>query len=93
MPKFSLYKYVKSNRSWRYRRAAFHTTNKKLKPDIVIVNGVEKRHPEGRYYLNHQWIDVGVDTLDAQRRRALRIAHLECERLGGAPVAINAIRK
>jgi hypothetical protein len=89
MAKFSLYKYVKSKGSWRYRRAAFHTTNKKIKPDIVIVNGGTPSRGALLLEPSRRLIDVGLDALDAQRRRALRIAQLECERLGGAPVAID----
>jgi integrase len=84
--KYSLYKYVKVDGGWRYCKAAFHP-NKKIKPDIVIVKGAEEKHTEGKYYLNFagQWIDVGADALEAQRKRSLRLAQLECERLGGRP--------
>jgi hypothetical protein len=42
---------------WRYCKAAWHT-NGKVKPNIVLVNGVEETHRDGAYYLNHNqnWI-------------------------------------
>ena len=55
--KFSIYKYVKlEGKGWRYARAAYHP-NGKIKPDVVLVNGVtgknvEEKHPEGSYFVN-----------------------------------------
>ena len=79
---FSIYKYCKTNSGWRYRKAAFHS-NGKIKPNVVIVSGVEEKHIEGRYFLNFngQWIDAGVDALEAQQRRQLRLNQIEYERL------------
>lgn len=42
---FSIYKYCKTNSGWRYCKAAFHP-NRKIKPNVVIVNGVEEKHTE-----------------------------------------------
>lgn len=61
--KYTLYKYVKIDRTWRYCKAAFHD-NGKIKPDVVFVDakqGLLEKHPEGRYYRNHNgtWIDAG----------------------------------
>jgi hypothetical protein len=36
---------------WRYCKAAF-CSNGKIKPNIVIVGGVEEKHTEERYFLN-----------------------------------------
>ena len=81
---FSIYKYCKTNSGWRYCKAAFHS-NGKIKPNVVVVSGVEEKHTEGRYFLNfnRQWIDVGVDALEAQRLRQLRLNQIEYERLSG----------
>jgi hypothetical protein len=78
---FSIYKYCKTDSGWRYCKAAYHS-NGKIKPNVVIVGSVEEQHTEGRYFLNFnsQWIDVGVDALEAQRRRQLRLNQVESEK-------------
>ncbi len=70
MAKLSIYKYVGTEKGWRYHKAAFHP-NGKVKPNVVLVGGVEEKHTEGRYFLNrnNHWIDVGEDALEAQRKR------------------------
>jgi integrase/recombinase XerD len=58
------------------------STNGRLKPDVVIVNGKEERHPEGAYYL--EWregskrvrLSVGNDPADASARRLRKEAEL-----------------
>jgi len=64
MAKFSIYKQVRTDKGWRYCKAAFHP-NGKIKPNVVVVSGVEEKHTEGRYFLNfnNEWIDVGLDAL------------------------------
>jgi len=62
--KYTLYKYVKVDGTWRYCKAAYHD-NTKIKPDMVFVNakeGLVEKHPEGRYYMSHNgsWIDAGT---------------------------------
>ena len=71
-------------KGWRYCKAAFHP-NGKIKPNVVLVSGVEEKHTEGRYFLNfnNQWIDVGENALEAQRKRLLRLNQIEYERLSG----------
>jgi hypothetical protein len=32
------------------RHATFDSSNKKIKPEIVLINGVAEHHPEGRYF-------------------------------------------
>ena len=55
--KFSIYKYVRlAGKGWRYARDAYHP-NGKIKPNVVIVNGVtgkdaEGTRREGSYFLN-----------------------------------------
>ena len=85
--KYTLYKYVKVDGTWRYCKAAYHD-NGKIKPDVVYVNAKEGQlegHPEGRYYMSHNggWIDAGVDALEAQRKRKQRLALAEFKRLSG----------
>ena len=91
--KYTLYKYVRIDGSWRYCKAAYHDNNK-IKPDIVFVNvkeGLLEKHPEGRYYMNHNggWIDAGTDALEAQRKRKQRLTLDEYNRLSGATPAKN----
>jgi len=88
MAKLSIYKYVRSDKGWRYCKAAFHP-NGKIKPDVVIVEGREEKHSEGSYFLNfnRKWLPVGNNALEAQRKRAVRLAQMEYERLSGKAVA------
>jgi hypothetical protein len=58
--RFTLYKYVRIDGTWRYCKAAYHD-NGKIKADVVFANvkqGLLEEHPEGRYYMSHngQWI-------------------------------------
>ena len=83
MAKLNIYKYVRTDKGWRYRKATFHP-NGKIKPNVVVVSGVEEKHSEGRYFRTHnQSIDVGEDALEAQRKRLLRLNQIEYERLSG----------
>jgi len=79
--KLSIYKYVRTNKGWRCK-AAFHP-NGKIKPNFVIVRGVQEKHAEGRYFLNFNshWIDASVDALEAQRRGQLRLNNIEYARI------------
>ncbi len=87
--KYSIYKYVRlADKGWRYCRAVFHP-NGKIKPNIVLVQGKEEKHAEGSYFLNHnsQWIAVGDDAPEAQRKRMLRLNQMEYARLSGRSLA------
>jgi hypothetical protein len=86
LPKFTLYKHVKLDSGWRYCKAAWHS-NGKVKPNVVLVNGVDKTHRDGSYYLNHSntWIPVGDDALDAAKERLKRRNTAEYHRLNGTP--------
>jgi integrase len=93
--KYTLYKYVKVDVTWRYCKAAYHD-NGKIKPDIVFVNvkqALLEKHPEGRYYMSHsgEWIDVGTDALEAQRKRKQRLALDDFKRLSGKASAQSAL--
>ena len=83
-PKFTLYKHVKLDYGWRYCKAAWHT-NGKVKPNIVLVKGIEETHREGAYYLSHNnaWIPVGDDALNASKERLKRLNTAEYHRLHG----------
>jgi integrase len=91
MAKLSIYKYVRTDKGWRYCKAAFHP-NGKIKPNVVVVSGVEEKHTEGRYFLNsnNRWIEVGTDALDAQRKRLLRLNQMEYARLSGRSLAAGS---
>jgi integrase len=87
--KLTLYKYCRTDAGWRYCKAVV-SSNGKIKPDFVVVGSQEQKHPEGSYYLANkgQWIPVGNNALEAQRKRMLTLHQLEYERLSGkTPVA------
>jgi integrase len=87
MPKkLSLYKSVKTERGWRYCKAAFHS-NAKVKPNIVLVDRVEEKHAEGSYFTlsDNQWVALGNYALDAQRKLMGMNAQREFQRLSQTP--------
>jgi hypothetical protein len=91
--RYTLYKYVRIDGTWRCCKAAYHDNNK-IKPDIVFVNVKEElleKHAEGRYYMSHngQRINAGTDALEAQRKRKQRLTLDEYNRLSGATPAEN----
>src|SRR5258708_12276038 len=93
--KYTHYKYVKVDGTWRYCKAAYHD-NSKIKPDIVFVNvkqALLEKHPEGRYYMSHNghWLDAGTNALEAQRKRKQRLALDEFNRLSGKGSAKSAV--
>ncbi|MFZ0135962.1 MAG: phage integrase SAM-like domain-containing protein [Candidatus Sulfotelmatobacter sp.] len=77
----NLTKRVQTPHGWRYCRVLL-STNGRVKPDVVFVNGKEERHPEGAYYL--EWregstrvrLSVGKDPADASARRLRKEAEL-----------------
>ena len=75
LAKFSIYKYVKTARGWRYCRPAY-SANHKIKPYIVMVGGKEEPHSEGAYYVNldGQWEKAGVTAVQAQEAQTKRLA-------------------
>jgi len=77
----NLTKRVQTPHGWRYC-AVLLSANGRVKPDVVLVNGHEGRHPEGAYYL--EWregakrvrLSVGKDAQDAAARRLRKEAEL-----------------
>jgi integrase len=82
--RYSIYKYVKTARGWRYCKPA-RASNDRIKPDVVLVHGAEERHPEGTYCLNvnGKWIPAGKSAKEAQREQAKRLARQEYQRITG----------
>jgi integrase/recombinase XerD len=74
------------------------STNGRVKPDVVVVNGKEERHPEGAYYL--EWregskrvrLSVGKDPADASARRLRKEAELNAVNNGVTVVPENGQR-
>ena len=68
------------------------SANGRIKPDVVLVNGREERHPEGSYYL--EWregakrvrLSVGKGPADASARRLRKEAELNARNNGVAVV-------
>ncbi len=78
---FSIYKYVRTSKGWRYCKPVYGKNNK-LKPDAVLVDGKEEEHPEGAYYLNvdGQWEKVGDSAVQAQEEQRKRLARQRYEK-------------
>ena len=92
----NLTKRVQTPHGGRYCRVLL-SANGRVKPDVVVVNGKEERHPEGAYYL--EWregakrvrLSVGKDPADASARRLRKEAELNAVNHGVdlAPAAGN----
>jgi len=78
---FSIYKYVRTSKRWRYCKPIYGKNNK-LKPDAVLVDGKEELHTEGAYYLNAdgQWEKVGTSAATAQDEQRRRLARQRYEK-------------
>ena len=81
---FSIYKYVRTSKGWRYCKPVYGKNNK-LKPDAVLVYGKEELHTEGAYYLNvdGQWEKVGTSAAVAQDEQRKHLARQRYERETG----------
>jgi hypothetical protein len=90
----NLTKRVQTPQGMRYCRVLL-SANGRVKPDVVLVNGSEERHPEGAYYL--EWregskrvrLSVGKDAQDAAARRLRKGAELNAVSKGVAVVPEN----
>src|SRR5512133_1595603 len=90
----NLTKRVQTPQGMRYCRVVL-SGNGRVKPDVVVVNNKEERHPEGAYYL--EWregskrvrLSVGKDPADASTRRLRKEAELNAVNNGVAVVPEN----
>jgi integrase len=90
----NLTKRVQTPHGMRYCSVVL-SANGRVKPDVVLVNGREERHPEGAYYL--EWyegskrirLSVGKNAADASARRQRKEAELNAVNNGVAVVPEN----
>jgi len=90
----NLTKRVQTPLGMRYCRVVM-SANGRVKPDLILLNGKEERHPEGAYYL--EWregskrirLSVGKDAQDAATRRLRKEAELNAVNNGVAVVPEN----
>jgi integrase/recombinase XerD len=90
----NLTKRVQTLQGWRYCRVLL-SANGRVKPDVVVANGKQERHPEGAYYL--EWragakrvrLSVGKDPADASARRLRKEAELNAVNTGIAVAPEN----
>jgi integrase/recombinase XerD len=90
----NLTKRVQTPQGMRYCRVVL-SGNGRVKPDVVVVNNKEERHPEGAYYL--EWregskrvrLSVGKDPADASARRLRKEAELNALNNGVVVVPEN----
>ena len=84
-------KRIKTAKGLRYCSVVL-SANGRIKPDAVLVNGKEERHPEGAYYL--EWrqgskrvrLSIGKDAATATARRLQKEAELNAVNNGVAVV-------
>ncbi|MGA8309410.1 MAG: hypothetical protein WB755_05235 [Terriglobales bacterium] len=82
----SIWKYVRAGTAWRYCKPVV-SANGKIKPDYVLVNGVQEHHPEGNYYLRFSagggsWKKIGPKAVDAQYAAAYEEEKLKAIAMG-----------
>ena len=90
----NLTKRVQTLKGMRYCPVVL-SPNGRVKPDLVLVNGKQERHPEGAYYL--EWrengrrvrLSVGKDAQDAAARRQRKEAALNALNNGVTVVPEN----
>jgi len=83
----NLTKRVNTSQGLRYCRVVL-SANGRVKPDVVLVDSKQERHPEGAYYL--EWregskrrrLSVGKDATDASARRQRKEAELNARNNG-----------
>ncbi|HEY1270400.1 MAG TPA: site-specific integrase [Terriglobales bacterium] len=91
----NLTKRVRTHKGLRYCPVVL-SPNGRVKPDLVLVNGRQERHPEGAYYL--EWrehgrrvrLSVGKDAQDAAARRQRKEAELHALNNGVAVIPENS---
>ena len=83
----NLTKRVKTPEGLRYCPVVI-SANGRIRPDAVIVNGKEEKHPEGAYYLDWREgakrvrLSVGKDAADANNQREKKEAELNAKSKG-----------
>ena len=98
----NLTKRVMVNGGLRYC-PVIEAANGRIRPDVVMVDGTEERHPEGSYYIDYREgekrvrISVGKNAADAQTARLAKQAELNAVKAGleilDAPVMIGGQAK
>jgi len=91
----NLTKRIKTSSGMRYCRV-MSSANGRVKPDVVLINQKEERHPEGAYYL--EWregakrvrVSVGKDAQDAAAQRLRKEAELNAKNHGVVVVPPSA---
>lgn len=85
---YTIYKYIRTDKGWRYCKPAFK--NGKIKQDIVLVRGKEEHHPEGFYYLNvdGHWEKVSENAAEAVKQRSKCLAKQQYERTTGEALPV-----
>jgi integrase/recombinase XerD len=90
----NLTKRVQTNAGLRYYPVVF-ARNGRVKPDVVFIDGIEERHPEGAYYLDwyegskRKRLSVGKDAAMAFARKMRKQAELNAK-AQGVPIAPEA---
>jgi integrase/recombinase XerD len=90
----NLTKRIETPHGWRYCRVVL-SANGRVKPDVVLLNGKEERHPEGAFYL--EWregskrvrLSIGKDAATATARRLQKEAELNARNNGVTVVSAN----
>jgi integrase/recombinase XerD len=83
----NLTKRVETAQGWRYCPVVL-AANGRVKPDVVLVNGKQERHPEGAYYIEwHEGMrrkrrSVGKDAADASAQRLRKEEEFRAKNLG-----------
>src|SRR6266852_1579085 len=98
----NLTKRVMVNGGLRYC-SVVEAANGRIRPDVVMVDGKEERHPEGSYYIDYregekrERLAVGKNAADAQSARLAKQAELNAVKAGleilDAPVMIGGQAK
>jgi integrase/recombinase XerD len=98
----NLTKRVMVNGGLRYC-PVIEAANGRIRPDVVMVDGTEERHPEGSYYIDYREgdkrirVSVGKNAADAQSARLAKQAELNAVKAGleilDAPVMIGGQAK
>src|SRR6266852_2200822 len=98
----NLTKRVMVNGGLRYC-SVVEAANGRIRPDVVMVEGKEERHPEGSYYIDYregekrERLAVGKNAADAQSARLAKQAELNAVKAGleilDAPVMIGGQAK